>query len=105
MPFIVQCPHCHMYQLREDSDRGAQVKCLYGPCGGDLSVEPSGSGEWQSPPAPSREAGTAKPETPSIKAGQRHRVVTCPNCNAPLRVPPGQKGRVQCPRCQTVFAP
>jgi uncharacterized paraquat-inducible protein A len=38
-----------------------------------------------------------------IQAADRHQIVHCPNCASPLRLPPGHRGRVQCPRCEHAF--
>lgn len=119
MPFVIQCPFpdCRKFMLLEDHARGSEVACLI--CGHKVKVEPSASGEFPPPrparsdPPPNRDPVIATPPaprpaslgTPPAATVPRQRIVNCPKCSAPLRVPPGQAARLQCPRCQTVFAP
>jgi uncharacterized paraquat-inducible protein A len=48
---------------------------------------------------------------PLVKPGagpraERHEVVRCPHCDAPLRLPPSHEGKsIRCPACKHVFKP
>jgi hypothetical protein len=98
MPFIVQCPHpdCRKYMLLEDAARGTQVECLV--CKRLIHVDPSSAEDSaESPPLPHALAEAAM-------RAQRQRIAHCPQCQGPMRVPPGREGkRIQCPHCKHVF--
>jgi uncharacterized paraquat-inducible protein A len=102
MVFIVQCPNpnCQAFMLLEDSARGASVPCLR--CKKTIQVSSSGSGERsKSAFVPVRSTESPAEEIP---IAPRQKVATCPQCNAPLRLPPAaQKQAIKCPRCQKVF--
>ncbi len=102
MPFIIQCPYadCRKFMLLEDRVRGSSVKCLV--CDRKVDVESSGSDEKPKPPGLPQAAGNGDPGLP-VQAADRHKVVDCPKCSGPLRLPPGHRGRVQCPRCHHAF--
>jgi hypothetical protein len=115
MTFIVQCPHpdCRKYMLLEDAARGTKVDCLI--CRKKIEVDSSGSGDRQkAPPLPQRppprpspsgiSRETAGSETPPPVV--RQKIVNCPQCSAPLRLPPEAVGKaLKCPRCSHVFKP
>jgi uncharacterized protein YbaR (Trm112 family) len=122
MPFILQCPYCKKYMILEDNQRGSRVKCLISGCSHWIDQEPSGSGERVGraaasaapPPVPAQAPATAPsrapaaaPATsagPAVLAAQRQRIVQCPRCQTPLRVPPAERAQViRCPKCQQVF--
>ncbi len=114
MPFILQCPYCKKYMILEDNQRGCRVKCLIPGCSHWIDQEPSGSDERVKggaatatpPPLPAR-APAAAPATaaaPAVLAAQRQRIVQCPKCKTPLRVPPSERSQaIRCPKCQQVF--
>lgn len=124
MPFILQCPYCKKYMILEDSQRGSRVKCLIPGCQQWIDQEPSGSGErakagaaTMPPPVPAAApvrapaaapalAPAASPATaaPAVLAAQRQRIVQCPKCHTPLRVPPAERSQtIRCAKCQHVF--
>ncbi|MCR4414831.1 MAG: zinc-ribbon domain-containing protein [Thermoguttaceae bacterium] len=103
MPFIVQCPYadCRKFMLLEDRVRGSSVKCLV--CDRRIDIEPSASDEKLRTSGPAPTAGSGEAGLP-IQAADRHQIAHCPNCASPLRLPPGHRGWVQCPRCEHTFA-
>ena len=100
MPFIVQCPHadCRKFMLLEDHVRGKKVQCLV--CERAISLDPSGSDDRVKPPPLVKPSASASPSV------QRQKVLRCPNCRTPLRLPPSHEGTsTRCPTCRHVFTP
>ena len=100
MPFIVQCPHaeCRKFMLLEDQVRGTQVRCLV--CEREIVLDPSGSDDRPKPPPLVKQRAS---DSPSVK---RQKVVRCPACQTPLRLPPTHEGKtIRCPACQHHFRP
>ena len=100
MPFIVQCPHtdCRKFMLLEDHVRGTKVECLV--CERTISLDPSGSDDRPKPPP------LVKPSAPASPRAKRQRIVQCPTCDTPLRLPPSHEGKsIRCPACKHVFQP
>lgn len=88
--------------LMEESARGSRVPCLV--CNRQIDVDSSASGEKKA------RAGTASSERQGNPKGplpaRREKIVKCPECEAPLRVPPAHAGKpLKCPRCKKVFKP
>lgn len=108
MPFIVQCPQaeCRKFMLLEDSTRGTTVECLL--CRKPIKVDASASGDKAPPPAagqrpppiasqPAPAGAAAAPTATPMK------VLQCPHCKTPLRLPAGNIKAVKCPKCAQVF--
>lgn len=130
MPFIVQCPHaeCRKFMLLEDSSRGGTAECLL--CKKPIKLDGSSAGEPSAlagasapvsgprpatggapakpappktappPQAPQPAAASAPAAPPPAAAGK---VVQCPHCKTPLRLPAGNISAVKCPKCAQVF--
>jgi hypothetical protein len=100
MPFIVQCPHddCRRFMLLEDHVRGRTVHCVI--CERQIVLDPSGSDDRPKPPP------LVKPSASVLPRAERQRILRCPRCEAPLRLPPSHEGKaIRCPACKHVFKP
>lgn len=126
MPFILQCPYCKKYMILEDNQRNCRVTCLIPACGRQIDQEPSGSGDRvaagkavpgkaaagnqaaappplpTSKPAPAAASGDVRGS--GVLVAERQRIVQCPGCKTPLRVPQSDRTQsIRCAKCQRVF--
>lgn len=89
--------------LLEESARGSRVPCLV--CSRQIDVDSSTSGE-KTPPGAASSSSKHQETSQAAFPARREKIVKCPECDAPLRLPRAHAGKpLKCPRCKKVFKP